>query len=330
MFPDEAACALYMERVRWPDGFKCPHCGVAGLPYRFAARPEVLRCRACQHDTSLTAGTIMHRSKQPLHVWFWGAYLVATQTKGMSALGFQRQMGMSRYETAFQMLHKLRSGMVRPDKDKIGGDFAVEVDEAFVGGKTRGKGRGNSDSSIVVAAVEVRVRASPKKGRLIVYAGRLRLRQIVSREAAELEEFVTDAVIPGSTVKTDGWGGYNRLPNLGFDRHALVLDHDPGLVKEHLPLVHIVFSNLKTWLRGTHHGVSPQHLQTYLNEYVYRFNRRFYPMTSFASVLGIGSVSKAPTYDGLYEGTWEHKRNDRIAAAGTRLTMLRRRRVNRR
>jgi hypothetical protein len=213
MFPSEAACADYLERVRWPDGFSCPHCNAKGEPYRFAAKPEVLRCRACQKDVSLTAGTVMHRSKQPLTTWFWAAYLVSTQTPGMSALQFQRQLGLSRYETAFQLLHKLRAGMIRPDHDSIGDPWPVEVDEAFIGGKTKGKGRGVTDAPLVIAAVEVRTRLTPKKGRRVVYAGRLRLRQIVSRERAELEPFVKDNVLVGwwcratrsSSTSTSRW-----------------------------------------------------------------------------------------------------------------------------
>ena len=339
MFPNEAACADYMERVHWPDGFVCPSCATKGDPYRFAARPEVLRCRKCQHDTSLTANTVMHRSKQPLTTWFWAAYLVSTQTPGMSALQFQRQLGIKRYETAFQLLHKLRAGMVRPDKDQIGDEFPVEVDEAFVGGKTIGKGRGVTDAPLVIAAVEVRTRVNEKTGRRGVYAGRLRLKQIVSREREELEPFVKDNVFVGSTVRTDGAPGYKYLRAFGYNHEPLVLDGDAEKTDEHLPLVHIVFSNLKTWLRGTHHGVSPQHLQTYLNEYVFRFNRRFYPMTSFASVLGIGTVSEGPTYEGLYGGAWVHKNPDdgsppvwvpRRPVKGAKAVKRRVRRVNRR
>jgi transposase-like protein len=314
MFPDEAACADYMERVRWPDGFLCGACGAGVMPYRFTATPALLQCRVCRHKVSLTSGTVMHATKQPLHVWFWAAYLVTTQTPGMSALQFQRQLGIVRYETAFQLFHKLRAGMVRPEHDAIGDPYAVEVDEAFVGGRTKGKGRGVTDAPLVVAAVEVRTRASPKKGRLSVYAGRLRLRQIVSRERAELEPFVRENVLVGSTVRTDGCNGYDYLRAFGYDHQRLVLDGDTDLTAKHLPMVHIVFSNLKTWLRGTHHGVSPQHLQAYLNEYVFRFNRRFYPMTSFASVLGIGTVTTGPTYDGLYGGEYVHKQNDEDAA----------------
>ena len=116
LFPDDAACAAYLEKARWGDGFACPHCGTAGEPSHFENRPGVLRCRKCRKNTGLTVGTVMERSHTPLNVWFWAAYLFASQTPGMSAVQFQRQLGLSRYETAFQILHKLRSGMVRPTK----------------------------------------------------------------------------------------------------------------------------------------------------------------------------------------------------------------------
>ena len=120
MFPDDAACADYLEKIRWERGFACPHCGKRREPFRFANRPHVLRCRKCKSDIALTAGTVMQGTHMPLSVWFWGAYLVASHTAGMSATQFQRQLGLSRYETAFQILHKLRAGMVRPDRDQIG------------------------------------------------------------------------------------------------------------------------------------------------------------------------------------------------------------------
>jgi hypothetical protein len=121
LFPDDAACAEYLEKARWGDGFVCPHCGVTCEPFRIATRPGVLACRKCRRQTGLTVGTVMERSHTPLSIWFWAAYLVASQTPGMSAVQFQRQLGLSRYETAFQILHKLRAGMVRPDQDRIGG-----------------------------------------------------------------------------------------------------------------------------------------------------------------------------------------------------------------
>src|SRR5271156_4892395 len=131
LFPDDAACAAYLEKTRWSGGFVCPHGQASGEPFRFANRPGILRCRTCRRDTGLTVGTVMARSHTPLSAWFWSAYLVSSQTPGMSAVQLQRQLGLSRYETAFQILHKLRAGMVRPDQDRIGGrpDEDVEVDE---------------------------------------------------------------------------------------------------------------------------------------------------------------------------------------------------------
>ena len=140
LFPDDAACAAYLEKARWGDGFACPHCGTAGEPFHFENRPGVLRCRKCRQNTGLTVGTVMERSHTPLNVWFWAAYLVASQTPGMSAVQFQRQLGLSRYETAFQILHKLRSGMVRPNQDRIGGQPKNHVEVANAGmGDRRGR-----------------------------------------------------------------------------------------------------------------------------------------------------------------------------------------------
>ena len=143
VFPDEVACAKYLEHLRWPHGFTCTKCGNSGEPYRFAKRTSVvLRCKVCQTNVSLMADTVMKGRHTPLSIGFWGAYLVATQTPGQSALQFQRPLGLSRYETAFQRLHKLRAARVRPERDAIGSQFPVEVDETRVGGRTKGEGRG--------------------------------------------------------------------------------------------------------------------------------------------------------------------------------------------
>lgn len=251
----------------------------------------------------------MHATRVPLQAWFLGAYLVTTQTPGMSAVQFQRQLGLTRYETAFQMLHKLRAGMVRPDQDRIGTDWLVEIDETLVGGRTQGEGRGVHHKEIVAGAIEVRTRLTNAKGeksRRTVYAGRLRLRQVPDRGSKTLSGFVQENVAKGSLVHTDGWGGYEELSSLGYTHEPLVLDGDPERTDAHLPMIHIAFSNLKTWLKGTHHGVGKEHLQAYLDEFVFRFNRRFYPMTAFASILGIGMNVSGPTYRELYDGKWDH------------------------
>lgn len=250
----------------------------------------------------------MHGTRTPLLVWFWGAYLATTYTPGLSAVQFQRQLGIKRYETAFQILHKLRAAMVRPGRGKIGTDgWHVEVDETYVGGRTRGEGHGTTHKVLVAGAVEVRVLTKPRrKGERQLYAGRLRLALIPSRTKPTLERFVQAAVEPGTTVVTDAWTGYEDLTALGYEHHPITINGDQTRTDESLPLIHLVFSNLKAWLLGTHHSVSPRHLPAYLNEFVFRFNRRFHPMTAVDSVLGIGMQTAGPTKEGLYAGTWKH------------------------
>lgn len=317
LFPDDAACAAYLERIHWREQFKCT-CGWTGEPYRFKGRPHILRCRSCQTDTSLTAGTVMERTRTPLSTWFWASYLVSSMTPGMSAVQFQRQLGLTRYETAFQILHKLRAGMVRPDRDRIGGKPAahVEVDETWVGGRTRGEGRGKHHQTLVVAAVEVRQRqerkepwgehskAVPRRGGR--YAGRLRLAVAPNRTAKTLTGFVVDSVMPGTMVVTDDWAGYDGLAKLQYQHLAVAERGEAKAAEDYLPIVHLIFSNMKSWLLGVHHGVGPQHLQAYLNEFTFRFNRRFYPFNAFRSLLGVAADVEGPTYGGLYGGTWKH------------------------
>jgi hypothetical protein len=313
LFPNDVACAAYLEQIRWPHGFVCQWCNEPGEPYRFVNRPHVLRCRKCQKNNRLTAGTVMQDSHSALSVWFWGAYLVATQTPGQSAVQFQRQLGLKRYETAFQILHKLRAGMVRPDRDRIGGpENHIEVDETYVGGESHGKGRGVHDQTLVVAAVEVRRRkpqvgkAAPRRqGR---YAGRIRLEIVPDRSAKSLVGFVQNAVEPGAQIVSDAWPAYNGLTQKGYRHVPVAMAGNPAMAEDFLPIVHLVFSNLKTWLIGCHHGVSEKHLQAYLNEYTFRFNRRFYPFNAFRSLLGISGQAVAPTYESLYSGEWQHPR----------------------
>ena len=307
-FPDDAACVAHLEELRWPDGFTCPRCKEVDEPFRFLERPTVLRCRSCQGDTRLTAGTILHGTRTPLLVWFWGAYLVTTHTPGLSAVQFQRQLGIKRYETAFQVLHRLRAALVRPGRDRIGSDGChVEVDEAYVGGRTRGEGRGNTRKIVVAGAVEVRVLKKPRrKGERQFCAGRLRLARVPDRGASTLTRFVQSTVEKGSTVVTDAWTGYASLPSLGYPHYPITINGDQTATNEHLPMIHLVFSNLKAWLHGTHHGVSPRHLQAYLNEFVFRFNRRFHPMTAVDSALGIAMRTTGPTHETLYNGNWTH------------------------
>jgi transposase-like protein len=274
---------------RWPSGYSCPRCNHREA-YELRSR-ALLKCKVCGYQTSATAGTVLHGSKIPLSIWFWAAYLVTTHTPGFSALQLQRQLGLSRYETAWAMLQKLRRAMVRPERGRISGK--VEVDETYVGGVEEGRRGGRlrkSTKSIVVAAVEVRGRGS----------GRIRLAVVGDVSAASLVPFVEGAVEPGSTLLTDGWQGYAPLRKR-YD-HRPTTQGDPKNAVQLLPRVHRAFSNLKTWLAGTHHGVSPKHLPHYVNEFVFRFNRRRTPMAAFQSLLGLTAQHPPTTYKMLYAG----------------------------
>jgi transposase-like protein len=233
----------------------------------------------------VTAGTVLDRTHVPLRLWFAAAYLVTTHTPGFSAVQLQRQLGLARHETAWTMLHKLRRAMVRPERDRLSG--VVGVDEAYVGGVEEGRRGGrrrDSSEPIVLGAVEVRGRGS----------GRVRLAVVGDPSAASLVPFVEVAVEPGSTVLTDGWQGYAPPPlRRGYDHRPATVG-DPRDASVLLPRVHRTFSNLKTWLKGTHHGVSAKHLPHYVDEFVFRSNRRRTPMAAFQSLLGL-STRHAPT-----------------------------------
>ncbi len=224
-----------------------------------------LRCAGCRGETSFTAGTIFADTHLPLTTWFAAAWLVTNQKSGMSALGLQRALGLSRYETVWTILHKLRRAMVRPGRDLLSGE--VEVDESYVGGPEPGKrGRGALGKAIVAIAVEMRPQGA---------SGRIRLARIPDCSEEVLSGFVAEAATPGSVIYTDHWSGYNGLGAAGFPHWPtnVSASGDPAHVA--MPRVHRVASLLKRWLLGTHHGAIRAHqLDFYLDEYTFRFNRR--------------------------------------------------------
>jgi len=286
-FASEEACRAYLAVSRWPDGYRCPRCqnGEAlELPGR-----RLWRCLACGYDTSVTAGTILHRTRTPLTQWFWAAYLVTTHTPGLSALQLQRQLGIPRYETVWVMLHKLRRAMVRPEREPL--HTEVEVDEAYVGGPEVGLrgGRELGNKALVVAAVEIRGKGS----------GRVRLQVVPDASGPSLTGFVKANVEAGTVVRTDGWQAYTALSGMGY-RHRPRTQGDRRRGSKILPRVHRVFGNLQTWLRGTHHGVGHKHLQVYLDEFAFRFNRRRTPQAAFQTLLGLGAQRSPTTYQELY------------------------------
>jgi transposase-like protein len=260
-FGSDEACRAYLLALRWPDGFRCPQCGHAKA---WPVRSLLFQCAACGRQTSVTAGTIFQDTRSPLTVWFRAMWTVTSQKTGTSALTLQQVLGLGSYQTAWTWLHKLRRAMVRPGRERLAG--RVEVDETFVGALEDGaRGRGAVKKALIVVAAE-------EVGRGI---GRIRLRRVPDGSADSLQGFIDDVVEPRSRVHTDGWVGYDRLKAHGYRHRITFLSDHPEPATELLPRVHLVVSLLKRWLLGTHQGaVSPAHLDYYLDEFTFRFNRR--------------------------------------------------------
>ena len=290
-FSSNRACLEYLAQSRWPEGFVCPKCGSHNAwlnSGRF-----VYECKECRRQTSPTAGTAMHRSKIPIQEWLWAAHLVATHTPGLSAKQLQRYLGTSNYETAWYLLQRFRRGMVNDNRTPLQG--VVEADETIVGGPAKGKkGRGvtrAAHKSLVLGMVEV-ISYKDQCGKARKKAGRLRLEVVKHADEVTIETFLKKNLIPGSQVRTDGWRGYSETALIDY-RHIVKVQDSPQSAHRLAPHIHRVFSNLKTWLLGTHHSVEPKYLQVYLNEFVFRFNRRKTPMAAFQTLIGITTV-KSP------------------------------------
>jgi len=250
-FANEEACREYLCQMRWPDGFICPKCNHKEFWF---IKIGLYRCKRCKFRASVTAGIIFQDARIPLRLWFCAVWQVVTQKHGISTLGLQKILGLKRYETTWILLHKLRTAMVRPGRDRLMG--TVEVDETYIGGKHPGKrGRGAEGKSLVIIAVE------DKGNRL----GRIRLHKVKNASAQSLIPAIKECVEPNSEVRTDGWSGYIGLPSANVGENLL-------------PLTNRVAALLKRWLQGTHQG-SPRfyYLDYYLDEFVFRFIRRTSP-----------------------------------------------------
>lgn len=263
-FDSEESCRLYLQKCRWPDGFICSRCGSVKEPW--VTSRGYLHCRECQHEVSVTAGTIFHRTRMPLRTWFAIAWFVTSQKDGASALGLQNALGIQSYQTAWTCLHKLRSAMVRPDRDRLSG--RIEVDESYFGGRNEGgkRGRGSENKTIVAIAVELH---SPKG------FGRIRMKRIPDVTEGSLIPFVCGIAKPGAEIRTDGWASYNALTAHGYLHHRSVISESGDPAHISMPAVHRVAALAKRWLMSTHQGAaSGKHLDYYLDEYTFRFNRR--------------------------------------------------------
>jgi transposase-like protein len=260
-FSTEAACREYLVRLRWPYGFRCPRCG-GRKPWRLG--DVVLQCSSCNHQSSVTARTIFQDTRKPLTLWFRAMWAVTSQKNGASAIGLQRVLGLGSYKTAWTWLHKLRRAMVRPGRDRLSG--CVEVDETFYGSEEPGvRGRQTENKSLIVIAAQ-------ENGAGV---GRIRMRCIPDASAKNLMPFIQEAVDVGSVVHTDGWLGYLPVEKAGYHRRVTFLKGKKESASELLPRVHLVASLLKRWLLGTHQGaVRREHLDYYLDEFTFCFNRR--------------------------------------------------------
>lgn len=261
-FPDDEACLEYLAGLRWPSGFVCPNCG--GMEAWRIARRGMWMCRQCGKQTSVTAGTIFHRSRTPLSTWFAAIWFVCASKNGVSASALQHILGFGSYETAWAWLHKLRRAMVRPDRELLAG--TVELDVTMVGGRTAGKKGASTHKVPVMVAVEV----GDKK-----QIGRIRLGVATKPSSGEPVEFAERVVRAGSHIRTDGAAPLRRLTTKGFTHEPHVMISAKKPAHEIMPGVHIVSSLLKRWISGTlHHGIATRQLEYYLDEYTFRFNRR--------------------------------------------------------
>jgi len=260
-FGTEKTCREYLFKLKYKEGYKCEHCGCSGY---WIVKGIVIVCQSCRRKYNLMAGTIFQDTHKPLSMWFRAIWWITSQKNGTSALGLQRILGIRSYKTAWTWLHKLRVAMVRPGRDKLKG--TVEVDETFIGGKQTGKKRGRGTDNKVLVAIAIEI--DGKK------LGRVRFGVIPNSSSESLEGFLEKAVEKGSTVITDGWCGYSRVKKLGY-RHKVSEKRIKDTGDQMLPNAHLVISLLKRWIMGTLQGsLSEQHMEYYLDEYTFRFNRR--------------------------------------------------------
>lgn len=264
-FATEDQCREYLYGLRFPGGFVCPKCKEQTNAWRIG---EMLyECPKCGHQTSVIAGTIFQDTRKPLRTWFTAIWWVTTQKNGASASGLQQVLGLGSYKTAWTWLHKIRTAMVNPNRTKLSG--VVEVDETYIGGEEEvgsKRGRGTENKSLVVLGVEL------LEGRNQL--GRVRMQVVPDASKKSLQGFIKESVEPGSTVITDGWSSYKSINESGYT-HIVPPKFEAADDKNLLPHVHMIVSLLKRWLLGTHQGaVREMHLQAYLDEYVFRFNRR--------------------------------------------------------
>jgi transposase-like protein len=267
-FLDETACEAYLFQKRWPAGFVCPHCG--HQEYYFIQTRKHYECKCCRYQASLTAGTAMHKSNLPLRIWFWAIYLVVHDKRGRSALSLAGILQLN-YRTAWRLLHKIRHAMKERDANyNLSG--MIEMDDAYFGSPVTGTdGRGTTKTKVSVA-----LQTDPKGHPLYV-----RLNVLEAMTSKEIQRVAEQCITPGSSILSDGLAAYRKLN--GSYTHSAKAYYREG--EDFLKWVHVVISNAKAFILGTYHGLGQGYLQAYLDEFCYRFNRRFSPKQLFARLL---------------------------------------------
>lgn len=285
-FPDETACARHLAKLRWPDGFTCPACGTC-KGWELATKPFTWECAGCHRQTSVTAGTVMHRSKLSLRTWFEAIHLMTSHSNGISAEQAQAQLGIRSYKTAWLLLHKLRRAMVAPHRSLLEG--VVEVDETEVPLRSKqdpiaNHGIPNVGILQIIGAIELDEEGHPC---------RVRLEPLKDRTGPNVRGFVERNVVVGATVVSDGFPGYRKL-----GEHRTHVGKVVGNMAAHvlLPWIHRVFANFKRWAMGTYHGLRKAHLRRYLDEFVFRWNRRRHVRTAFDTLLGLSTYLGHASY----------------------------------
>ena len=290
-FPDDAACAEYLAAVRWPEGFRCPACG-HDAAWTLRTKAWTYECRGCRRQASVRAGTILHGSKLALTLWFWAAYLMATHSNGISALQLQKQLGLGSCKSAWLLCAKLRRAMVAPERNPLTG--LIEIDETTIHHRTKedppagGQGRSHDAKLLIAGAVEIK-----GQGRLAGPCPPGCHRELLRCQPARLH----GRRHRPRQHRQDRWlAGLSGRPRGQPHEPHVIGDMAAHIV---LPWIHRVFANLKTWALGVYHGLRAKHLQAYLDEFVFRFNRRRTRHAAFCSLLAIASKAKPLTYKTL-------------------------------
>ena len=274
-FSSEDACEARLFKIRWPDGFQCPACGHD--QHYDLVRRGLYQCKSCRHQSSLTSGTVMHKTRTPLVKWFWAIFLVAHDKRGLSALSLARKIDVT-YKTAWSMLHKIRHAMGKRDSGyKLSG--VIQIDDAFFkagvkkGGDKRGRGTNKVPVLVMVGT----------KGDAVNFT---KMKVVDSVNSTNVKREVKNGVKEKQKFISDGFKAYGVLNGLGH-QHASEVVYKPGEEPDYdvLKWVNILVGNAKAFILGTYHGVRKKHLQSYLNEFCYRFNRRFMPEELFDRLL---------------------------------------------